>query len=94
MQSAYLPVDPKAAAEALKAENEIDGEDGLQMTITETILDKNKAYTVESTNDPMLVYFVLSSGKDETSEISISVIADKTRALSVEQIINSFKFLE
>ncbi len=94
VQSDYLPVDPKAAAEALKAENEVDGEDGLQMTIVETVLDKGKAYKVESTNNPLLVYFVLSGGKDETSEISISVIAEKTRAQTVEQIINSFKFLE
>ncbi|OGD83890.1 hypothetical protein A3A54_01945 [Candidatus Curtissbacteria bacterium RIFCSPLOWO2_01_FULL_39_62] len=94
VQSDYLPVDPKAAAEALKAENEVDGEDGLQMTIVETALGENKAYKVESTNNPLLVYFVLSSGKDETSEISISTIAEKTRAQTVEQIIRSFKFLE
>jgi len=94
VQSGYLPVDPKAAAEALKAENEIDGEEGLQMTIVETALGESKAYKVESTNNPLLVYFVLSNGKDETSEISISVIAEKTRAQTVEQIIRSFKFLE
>ncbi len=94
VQSDYLPVDPKAAAEALKAENEVDGEEGLPMTIVETNLDENKAYKVESINNPLLVYFVLSNGKDETSEISISVIAEKTRAQTVEQIIRSFKFLE
>ena len=94
VQSDYLPVDPKAAAEALKAENEVDGDEGLQMTIVETNLGENKAYKVESTNNPLLIYFVLSYGKDETSEISISTIADKTRAQTVEQIINSFKFLE
>jgi len=94
VQSDYLPVDPKAAAEALKAENEVDGDEGLQMTIVETNLGENKAYKVESTNNPLLIYFVLSYGKDETSEISISTIAEKTRAQTVEQIINSFKFLE
>lgn len=90
VQGDYLPVNPKTAADALKAENET----GLGMVVTQTTLSGKTAYRVESTENPLLVFFVLSVGKDFTSETSISVIAEKSRAQTVNQIIGSFKFLE
>ena len=89
----YLPINPQATADALKAENETDSESALGLEISAAVLDKNEAYRVESKENERLVFFLLSKGKDDTSEISISVIVEESRAQTINQIINSFKFL-
>lgn len=89
----FLPVDPKASADALKAENDADPDAGIRMTVSEISLDGGKAYRVDSIDDERLVFFLLSKGKDDTSQISISTIAEKNSSQTVNQIIGSFKFL-
>jgi len=90
----FLPVDPKTAADALKSENESDDGTGVNMNITTETLGENNAYRVESIDNELLVFFLFAKGNNDASEITISVIAERSRAQTVDQIIKSFKFLE
>jgi hypothetical protein len=82
-----LPVDPQRRASDLLASSESD------LTVSEVDFAQGTAYRVDTQDSPILLYFIFSYGKDEVSEISISVTADSTSAQVIDQMIGSFQFL-
>lgn len=84
----YKPVDP------LKTAQDLGSSLGEAATISDTILGGKNAHKVVSSQDPVLVFFVLAPGKNtDSSEISISAVAEKDKEAIINQILDSFKFL-
>lgn len=84
----YKPVD------TLKTAQDLSSSLGETASISDTTLGGKKAHKVVSTQDPVLVFFVLAPGKNtDSSEISISAVAEKDKEAVINQILGSFKFL-
>lgn len=83
----HKPIDPKVNAQGIKDNSEA------KVEIVETQLGGKKAYKIEPQDEQVLLYFITGFGKNENSEITISVFADNSFEQTVNQIISSFKFL-
>lgn len=83
----YLPLNPQQTA--------LDVKDASPLTLDFTTVSfaGKTAYQLDSTNENILIRSIFSLGKDENSELVITVTANKSSESIINQILNTFQFL-